>query len=229
MLSRVLLGPLCLFFLATACSSGDDDASNTGSGGTGAQTTGGTAGTPATGGTGGQGTGGSGGQSAGGSAGQATGGSAGQAAAGTSGGASLDYPTDTTVDGIKAFIDAGNYRSATWASSMNGPTDPPMGTLSPHGLEYIWYNHTLRQAHADQQTSVMGSMAVKEIYSGSTVVGHAAMLRSDKSWIMFCTASESDRCYAGAAAGAVSYSTSVANCGCHGGGTIVTAGQMPPP
>jgi hypothetical protein len=214
--TRLYFGTL-LLFLATGCSSGDDDAaSNGGSGG------------QATGGSGGQTTGGSGGQTTGG-----TGGSAGQAAAGTSGSAGQsgtpDYPTDITADGIKAFIDAGSYRDSAWASSMTGATEPPMGTLSPHGLEYIWYNHTLRQAHADGQTSVMGSMAVKEIYTGSNVIGHAAMLRSNNAWVMFCTASESDRCYAGYAAGTVAYSTAIANCGCHGGGTIVTASEMPPP
>jgi hypothetical protein len=214
-----------LFLFGTACGSGDDDAS--------ANTTGGT---------GGQALGGSGGSAAaqGGGAGLASGGT-GQAgtsagSAGTSGaGASLDYPSDTSQDGIKAFIDAMNYRSASWASGMSGPTDPPMGTLSPHGHEYIWYNHALRQSKADGHAGTVtdpfgvNSMAVKEIYTGSTVIGHAAMLRTDKNWTMFCTASESDRCYAGYVAGNIAYSTGIGNCGCHGGGTIVTAPMVPAP
>jgi hypothetical protein len=206
-----------LLFSGTACSgsSADGDASSNTSGGTG-----------------GQALGGSGGLASGG-AGQA-GTSAGTAGSGGSG-ATLDYPTDTSQDGMKAFIDAMNYRSATWASGMSAPTDPPMGTLSPHGHEYIWYNHALRQSKADGHAGTVNdpfgvnSMAVKEIYTGSTVVGHAAMLRSEKGWIMFCTASESDRCYAGYMAGNIAYSMSITNCGCHGGGTIVTAPMVPAP
>jgi hypothetical protein len=164
------------------------------------------------------------------------GGSAGLGAGGTPSTAgqapTLDYPTDTTAAGIQAFIDAANYRSATWASGMTGPEDPPMGTLSPHGHEYIWYNHTLRQSNSEGHTgtsSATGSMVVKEIYTGESVVGHAAMLRTDKSWIMFCISSESDRCFAGAPADMVTYTTFITNCGCHGGGSIVTAAEMPPP
>ena len=182
------------------------------------------------------GTGGSSGQAVGGSAGQAAGGSAGQATGGMPSSAgqppTLDYPTDTTAEGIQAFIDAANYRSATWASGMTAPEDPPMGTLSPHGHEYIWYNHTLRQSNSEGHTgtsSTTGSMVVKEIYTGGSVVGHAAMLRTDRSWILFCISSESDRCYSGAPANMVTYTTSITNCGCHGGGSIVTAAEMPPP
>lgn len=225
--SRLWFGA-CLLVLTTSCS-GDDDASpgsgggQAASGGTGGsgQTTGGSSGS-------GQLTAGSGGQSTGGSSGHAAGGmpaSAGQAP-------TLDYPTDTTAEGIQAFIDAASYRTATWASGMKAPEDPPMDTLSPHGHEYIWYNHALRQSNSEGHTgtsSATGSMAVKEIYTGESVVGHAAMLRTDTKWIMFCLSSESDRCFAGAPANTVTYTSSITNCGCHGGGTIITAPQMPPP
>src|SRR4051812_1161332 len=104
-----LLFAACLLFLTTSCS-GDDDPSP-GSGG-GRAASGGSGG-------GGQTTGGSGGsgQIAAGSGGQAAGGmaaSAGQAP-------TLDYPTDTTAEGIQAFIDAASYRTATWASGMQSP------------------------------------------------------------------------------------------------------------
>jgi hypothetical protein len=173
-------------------------------------------------------TAGGGGQAAGGGAGLATGGMPGTAGQAPT----LDYPTDTTAEGIQAFIDAASYRSATWASGMTAPEDPPAGTLSPHGHEYIWYNHALRLSNSEGRTgssSEPGSMAVKEIYTGQTVVGHAAMLRADNHWIMFCVSSESDRCFAGSTANTVTDTTAITNCGCHGAGTIVTAAEMPPP
>ena len=112
---------------------------------------------------------------------------------------------------------------------------PPPDSLSPHGIDYIWYNLTLRQSKADGHSGTVSdpyganSMAVKEIYDGSTVIGHAAMLHTDKTWTLFCTASESDRCYIGYVANSVAFSTGIGNCGCHGGGTIVTADEVPPP
>ena len=125
----------------------------------------------------------------------------------------LDAPTDTTADGFAAFLAAQSYRSGSWASNETGPTAPPSDSTSPHGLEFIWYNHALRQSKADGHTGIvgdpfgMGSMAVKEIYTGTTVVGHASMLATATGWLYYCISSESDRCFIGSKPNVVTYTT----------------------
>jgi hypothetical protein len=146
---------------------------------------------------------------------------------------SIDVPTDSSADGLVAFFDALEYHGTSWATGKDAPSEPESGSLSPHGRDLIFYNQLLRQSIADGHGSLAdphtaGSMAVKEIYTGDQVVGHAAMLRTDR-WIYFCTASEDNRCYSGAPSNEVHYQTSVSSCSCHGGGTIITATMAPPP
>ena len=222
--------PLALVLLASpACSSSDDDSTGTG-GGAGTPATGGSGGT--TGGSAGMATGGmaTGGMATGGMAtgGMATGGASGSGTAGMA--ATKDAPTDTSSDGIAAFLAALDYRSATWAPNAAMPADS--SDLSPHGLVQIWYNQALRQTHAagkEGSQSPAGTMAVKELYTGSSVVGHAVMLKTDTSWIYYCTASEESRCYPGQMPGQVIYQTTISNCGCHGAGTIASSDQIPAP
>jgi hypothetical protein len=233
-----------LFTLAsfTGCSSEDDPSGGAGAGSGGAS--GGSAGSGAgTGGSGGasggsagasagtSGSGGASGGSAGASAGTsgsggATGGSAG--AAGSSGSGTVpDAPTDTTQAGIEAFLDALAYKGSTWAPDQAMPHD---SGADYHGMVQSWFNTTLRQSNADGDTRFdAGSMVVKEIYSGASVIGHAVMLRNGETQtIYYCTATEAGRCYSDQPANEASYSTSAAeNCGCHGGGTIITT--VPPP
>jgi hypothetical protein len=207
----------CLVLTFSAC--GSEPASPTGTGG-------------------GAGTGGSAG-SAGMGASAGTGGSAGSAGTGTgagTGGTSsteTDYPTDTSAEGIKAFLDALDHRSATWASGMTAPTTPEPDALSPHGLVQIWYNKALRVSNAaghSASSTDPNSMAVKELYTGTNVVGHAVMLRTaDPKWIYYCTSTEASRCYSGSPENTAIYQTGIANCGCHGGGTLITAENIPLP
>ena len=214
----------CLLLALPACSS--DPATPTGTGG-GA-------------GTGGTDSGGATGGGAGMSSGAGTGGGAGMSSgAGTGGGAGTsstsdtDYPTDTSAEGIKAFLDALDHRSATWASAMTEPVAPPAEELSPHGLVQIWYNKALRVSNAaghSASSTDPTSMVVKEFYTGSDVVGYAAMLRTtDPKWIYYCTSTEANRCYVGAPENTAVYQTTIANCGCHGGGTIITQDAIPLP
>jgi len=207
-MSRLL--PLAFALIALpACSSDDSPSNETGGAG-------GSAGTTAAG-TGGMGNGGGAG---------ATGGSAGSAA-------TKDFPADTSAEGIKAFLDALDYKSATWASGMTGPTEPLPEELSPHGLVQIWYNKALRTSQAAGHTGSSTdptSMVVKELYTGTAVVGQVAMVRTtDPKWIYYCTSTEANRCYSGASANAPIYQTSISNCGCHGGGTVLTSSKIPPP
>ena len=147
---------------------------------------------------------------------------------------SIDVPPDSSVDGLTGFFDALEYRGSSWASGKDAPSEADAGSLSPHGLVRIFYNHVLRASVADGHGSSAdphadGSMVVKELYTGEVVVGHAAMLRTDGKWLYFCTASEGSRCYGGSPANEVRYQTSIENCACHGSGTIVTTASVPPP
>jgi len=167
-----------------------------------------------------------------------SGGGAGMSGGMTGGGAGMtsmpvtDFPTDTSAEGIAAFLAALDYRSATWASSMTTPVTPDPSALSPHGLVQIWYNKALRQSHAAGHDGAADatSMVVKELYTGSAVVGHAAMLRTaDPKWIYYCTSTEANRCYGSAPENTAVYQTGISNCGCHGGGTIASSESIPPP
>ena len=68
----------------------------------------------------------------------------------------------------------------------------------------------------------VNSMAVKEFYDGTTVVGHAAMLKVDAgagaaTWQYYCKG-PAGRCYAGSLADTASFAKNDNNCGlCHGG------------
>jgi hypothetical protein len=148
---------------------------------------------------------------------------------------SKDVPADTTQAGIEAFLAALDYRTATWASVMSGPTEPAPSIGSPHGLVQIWYNKALRQSKADGHTGMQGdahatgSMVVKELYTGSDVIGHALLLRQDSGWLYYCAANEPNRCSVSIAADKVTYTTSALSCACHSSGTIISTADIPPP
>jgi hypothetical protein len=228
-MSRLL--PLTFVLLTlSACSSDDSPSNETGGAGGSSVTT--------AAGTGGGGTAGAlGGTSGGGSAG-ATGGAGASGASGSAGSsagtaATKDFPADTSPEGIKAFLDAGDYKSATWVSGMTAPMEPLPEQVSPHGLVQIWYNKALRTSQAAGHVNTMTdptSMVVKELYTGSSVVGHLAMVRTtDPKWIYYCTSTETNRCYSGAPANTTVYQTSITNCACHSSGTVITASKIPPP
>lgn len=228
---------------AIACS-GDDDPPPGGTAGTGG-TTGGSAGVggstagagaggtagAATGGTAGAGTGGAtGGAGAGGATGGAgTGGATGGAGAG-GGSGTMDWPADTSQAGLEAFFDALAYKGADWLPNM--PAAAAGDSL--HGTTQIWYNKTLRTSYAagkglSSNPHDSGSMTVKEIYTGTAVTGHAAMLRQGTAWIYYCKASTAGACTASSMPNVASYAMTVGSCSCHGAGTINSQAQIPPP
>jgi hypothetical protein len=217
-----------LFVSALASLSGCSDEAASDDGGS---PTGGTAGASgaATGGAAGAGTGGAatGGAPMGG-AGSGTGG----AATGGGGGGAIDYPTDTTQEGIVAFLAAESYKSAPWRAEAMPGNDAAL----PHLATNRFFNGTIIASKAagnrtptTQHTA--GSMSVKEILDGTTVVGKAAMLRtSAMQWIYYCTATVGSRCGMGVADGATYYGTG-ANpaCACHGSGTNNSHDAIPTP
>jgi hypothetical protein len=218
-------------------------------GGTAGQTSGGTAGTGGSlggtgGATGGAGSGGAAGSAAGsggaagsaagsgGAAGSAAGssGAAGSSAGSGAGGGATDSPSDTSQAGLEAFFMAMSHRGADWRANA----EMPVGDAEPHTLNRIWYNRTLRQSSADGKGATgmphsTGAMVVKEIYTGTGVIGHAAMLRTATAWIYYCKASEAGRCSSSSMPNQASYAMSAGSCACHGAGTIVTGDMIPAP
>jgi hypothetical protein len=202
----------------SACSdSGDDGASNNGGSG-GTSPTGGTAGAAgsATSGTGGSG----------------TSGAAGSGTSGASGGGALDHPTDTTQAGIEAFLAAESYK--TMGMGWRPESMPASGTGVPHGAVKRYFNETIIASKAagnapPTMQHTAGSMSVKEILDGTTVVGKATMLRTDSMWIYYCTSSMEGRCYTGSAAGSTYYGTTAGSCACHGSGVNLSSMAIPAP
>jgi hypothetical protein len=229
---------------ALSCSSGDDtpDGAAGMSGSSGSAGTGGTGGGAGMPGSAGMATSGSGGMPGG--AGM-TGGAGMPGGAGMTGGAGMpggagmgnngDYPPDLTMDGLIAMIEAEGYKGATWKSDRTDINTMP-DEFSPHGHMRIWYNQTVRQSNAQGEGTTTapfdsGSMVVKEMYTGTGIVGHAVMLRAGTTWFYYCLASEDGRCSSSSVAGmaqAVS-SGGVGSCSCHGGGTVITQTNIPAP
>ena len=173
---------------------------------------------------------GSGGSSAGsGGATSGAGGSDAGTGGSSAGAAPTDSPSDTSAEGIAAFLEAASYKGEAWVADVDSPraTDNDV-----HGMVRVWFNRTLRQSKADGETTPdIGSMVVKELYGASTSpVGHAVLLRTSATQTTYyCESSEAGLCYSAHPAGMNIYGTSASatNCACHGGGTIIT--PVPPP
>ena len=230
--------PMALFVsmaaLVSACGDEATDDGGTNTGGSGGTSTGGTA----TGGSAGSGapTGGSAGSgTTGGSGGSATGGSAGSGTTGGSGGSGggtglNDHPTDSSQAGLEAWLAMNTYK--TTGMGFRPESTPSAGT-SVHGAVLRYFNETLINSKAAGMSGNMhaaGSMAVKDIVTGTNVVGKAVMLKTATNWIYYCTASEDGRCFTGSVANAVTYATTGGgSCACHGSGTINSSSAIPAP
>jgi hypothetical protein len=135
-------------------------------------------------------------------------------------------PSDTTPAGIAAFLGAENHRGAGWAAETAAPRES--GSGSPHGQVRVFFNDTITASIVadngplgNRMPHTEGSMVVKELYgSGTSVIGHAAMLRSGGQYIFYCNASEAGLCFAAHAANEVS--TVASNCACHTNGVVIT-------
>jgi hypothetical protein len=222
--------PIALFVsmaaLVSAC--GDEATDDGGTGGSSGTATGGssTGGTDATGGSGGSGapTGGTGGSGA------PTGGSGGSATGGSGGGGSNDHPTDSSQAGLEAWLDMNTYKTTGMGFR---PESTPSTGMSVHGAVLRYFNETIITSKAAGNSGNMhtsGSMAVKDIVTGTTVIGKAAMLRTDTGWIYYCKASEAGRCFTGSVANTATYATTGGgSCACHGSGTINSSAAIPAP
>ena len=211
----------------TGC--GDDSADDGGSGGaaTGGSATGGTA-------TGGTATGGSGGMATGGSGGAATGGGAGSSTGGSGGGGVLDHPTDQTQAGIEAFLMMESYK--TTGMGWRPEATPGDDAATPHLATNRFFNETIIASKAagnrpPTTPHTAGSMSVKEILDGTTVIGKAATLRTDaNTWIFYCKSSIGTRCAStGVQDNVAFYATAAGPCACHGSGTNNSHDAIPAP
>lgn len=217
--------------LVSACSSdsGDDGGSNTGGSSTGGSATGGSAGS----GTGGTATGGTAGSATGGAGGAGTGGAAGSGTSGSAGSGANDHPTDSSQAGIEAFLAMETYKTTGmgWRPEATASTG-----ASLHLAVKRYFNQTIIASKAagnrppgmGQHTS--GSMSVKEILEGTTVIGKAATLRTDTMNIFYCVASVDGRCGTGTTANTPYYgTTSGGACACHGSGANNSHDAIPAP
>lgn len=158
--------------------------------------------------------GGSGGSDSGGTAGMggATGGMGGGASGdggngGSDGGSApwpTDVPSDTSEEGIRAFLEGKQYMS--WLFQTDAPR-PREYQTSPHDRVRVAFSErlvTAKQAgiDGDPDTYPAGSMAVKEMYDEEdNLVGIAAILKMKDgkglpTWLYFCDAPD-ERCVNG--------------------------------
>jgi hypothetical protein len=227
----IAMTTLCFSFGAFAAACGEEAEPGGGTGG--AMATGGTAtGGTATGGTatGGTATGGTatGGTATGGASGSGTTGGSG-GSGGSGGGGFNDHPTDSSQAGIEAFLAANSYTMT--GMGWRPETMATDGTGVPHKAVKRYFNETLiasRNAMMTGNMSRTGSMTVKDLLNGTTVVGKAAMLRTDTAWVYYCMSSEEGRCKSGSEANVVYYgSASVAGCACHSSGLVLSGTAIP--
>lgn len=158
---------LSLSIPLAACSSEDPDDGSPGSGGTTASG-------------GGAMTGGS--SMTGGAA--STGGATASGGSGTGGAAdATQFPSDTSAEGIAAFLEAGHYKS--WLG--DAAPHPAAGILKSHGDKMkVYFNENAAATHPTAQYQ---AMTVKELYNASDVqVGIAAGLKTQTAdrWTYYC-------------------------------------------
>jgi hypothetical protein len=113
---------------------------------------------------------------------------------------------------------------------------PGNDASTPHLATNRFFNETIiaskaagnRPPSMGQHTA--GSMSVKEILEGTTVIGKAATLRTDTGTIYYCKATVGSRCGTGVVDNTAYYgSTAGSACACHGSGTNNSHDSIPTP
>lgn len=111
-----------------------------------------------------------------------------EGASSNSGGGSKNFPADTSVEGITAFLDAGHYRGEGWKAETETPrnADPAHG-----GQVRVWVNDVVQPLPEEPAEYPVQSMAVKELYANGEQVGVAAILKTESgtnasSWLYYC-------------------------------------------
>lgn len=105
------------------------------------------------------------------------------------------YPSDTSAEGIAAFVQAGAWSQAPWVAESEAPREAS-SVSSPHGRVQVFFND-LVMASAQAGEGIdgttpfdAGSMVVKVLHAeDDSVLGHAAMLKLDggfAEWVYWC-------------------------------------------
>ena len=109
--------------------------------------------------------------------------------AGTGGGMGSgadQFPADTSIAGIEAFLAMESYKTWTHDPAPRAPTDPTFGAHMP--MMQVYFNEI---AVANHEGVTQGGMLVKELYDESGAqVGVAASLKTSNEtdlWTFYCT------------------------------------------
>ncbi len=118
-----------------------------------------------------------------------TGGATASGGSGTGGADPTQVPSDTSAEGIAAFLEAGHYKS--WVG--DAAPHPATGQLKSHGDKMkVYFNAIAVATHDDPAYQ---AMTVKELYDASDVqVGIAAGIRTSptrKLWTYYCKGPQS--------------------------------------
>jgi hypothetical protein len=192
-------------------------------------------GTSGTGGSAGAGMSGAGGTAAG-AGGTAAGmsGTGGSGTSGSGGSGVLDHPTDSTQAGIEAYLAMETYK--TMGMGWRPESMPGVDTSVPHLATNRYFNETIIASKAagnrppTMGQHMPGSMSIKEILDGTTVIGKATTLRTESNtWIYYCKSSVGSRCGTGVTDNTAYYSTAAGPCSCHGSGSNLSHDAIPAP
>ena len=99
-------------------------------------------------------------------------------------------PTDTSASGLATFLDGGRYQESGWTPETDAPR--PQESGSPHSTVRVWLNDVGIAGQAeDPENLPVDSMAVKELFEGDTLVGIAALLKTEEgsnpnAWVYYC-------------------------------------------
>jgi hypothetical protein len=104
-------------------------------------------------------------------------------------GRNLLVPAETTLEGVAAFLDAGNYKGPGWTPETPTPRDAD----GSHSQQVqVWMNAVATAGQAkDTEDLPVDSMAVKELYSDGQLTGIAAMVKTSEgtssgAWVFYC-------------------------------------------
>lgn len=98
------------------------------------------------------------------------------------------HPTDTSAEGIAAFVDDGRYKGEGWTAE----TETPRSTDGSHGGQVrVWINEIAAAVPEGGEEYPVNAMAVKELYAESELVGLAVILKTGEGtnpndWLYYC-------------------------------------------
>jgi len=129
------------------------------------------------------------------------------------------FPAESTLEGIEAFLEAGYYKEWNSDPAIRGSDE----ITNAHG-DYLRVYINEQGMLADMFSGPNGSMAVKELYNAAgELVGRAAAFKDGEDevdWMYYCTEDEGERrCTGREESSYPMFGGSMTSCGiCHGDG-----------